>query len=249
MPRKDLSRKARQPSLETKRLIGDRGSEPKVIPLNIKIKEESKELAVKDRYNQAYIFIRKTRLRKEYLRLMQSKMKKLGEMLDPKELSANSIDEHAFLKYMYVQGKKGQSIVNADNEVSRNNKQSSSFQVEQLDDSKIEDVNMSEIIAPMMTEELYDSAKDKPRSKYKPKKSMIEYPHAPDSICEEDNDDDMARLDKLSLINMGARYELLNANQMLVDLDISLRVTHSLFIFINRRCNQRTNQRYNLTSA
>ena len=89
----------------------------------------------------------------------------------------------------------------------------------------------------IMTEELYDSVRDKLNSKHKPKKSMIEYPHAPDRICEEDNGDDM-----------GARYELLDANKMLVDLDISLRVIHSLFTF-NRRCNQRTNRRYNLTSA
>ena len=43
-------------------------------------------------------------------------------------------------------------------------------------------------------------------------------------LCKNDNDDDIEKLDKLSLINMGARYELLNANRMLVDLDVSLTV-------------------------
>eukprot|EP00826_Nyctotherus_ovalis_P061923 TRINITY_DN886_c0_g5_i4.p3 TRINITY_DN886_c0_g5~~TRINITY_DN886_c0_g5_i4.p3 ORF type:complete len:148 (+),score=42.08 TRINITY_DN886_c0_g5_i4:483-926(+) len=38
------------------------------------------------------------------------------------------------------------------------------------------------------------------------------------------DDDDMSKLHKLSLINMGARYELVNANRMLVDLDINLKV-------------------------
>jgi len=38
-------------------------------------------------------------------------------------------------------------------------------------------------------------------------------------------DDDINKLHKLSLINMGARCELLNANRMLVDLDINLKVS------------------------
>lgn len=41
---------------------------------------------------------------------------------------------------------------------------------------------------------------------------------------EGDIDDDMVRLGKLSLINVGARYELLSANRMLIDLDVSLNV-------------------------
>ena len=35
-------------------------------------------------------------------------------------------------------------------------------------------------------------------------------------------DDEISKLDRLSLINMGARYELLNANKMLLDLDLGL---------------------------
>lgn len=38
------------------------------------------------------------------------------------------------------------------------------------------------------------------------------------------NDDEILNLGRLSLINMKARYELLNANRMLVDLDVSLSV-------------------------
>lgn len=39
--------------------------------------------------------------------------------------------------------------------------------------------------------------------------------HAPE-------DDEMEKLDKLSLLNMGARYELLNTNKMMLDLDLEL---------------------------
>jgi len=39
-------------------------------------------------------------------------------------------------------------------------------------------------------------------------------------------DDDMINLGRLSLINMKARDELLNANRMLVDLDVSLSVIY-----------------------
>lgn len=39
------------------------------------------------------------------------------------------------------------------------------------------------------------------------------------------SDDEMIKLGRLSLINMRARYELLNANRMLVDLDVSLSVS------------------------
>eukprot|EP00826_Nyctotherus_ovalis_P013516 TRINITY_DN13678_c0_g2_i1.p1 TRINITY_DN13678_c0_g2~~TRINITY_DN13678_c0_g2_i1.p1 ORF type:complete len:152 (-),score=38.23 TRINITY_DN13678_c0_g2_i1:118-573(-) len=35
-------------------------------------------------------------------------------------------------------------------------------------------------------------------------------------------EDDIGSLRKLSMLNMGARYELLNANQMMVDLDLEL---------------------------
>ena len=47
---------------------------------------------------------------------------------------------------------------------------------------------------------------------------------------EADIDDDMVRLGKLSLINMGARYELLSANRMLIDLDVSLNVILLLIV-------------------
>ena len=37
-------------------------------------------------------------------------------------------------------------------------------------------------------------------------------------------DEDMYKLDKLSLMNAGARYELLNINQQLLDFDMNLKV-------------------------
>ena len=39
-----------------------------------------------------------------------------------------------------------------------------------------------------------------------------------------DKDDDISKLGKLSIINASARHELLNANKMLLDLDVTLSV-------------------------
>ena len=43
-------------------------------------------------------------------------------------------------------------------------------------------------------------------------------------ISKDDNtlDEDIMNLDKLSMMNMGARYELLSVNQMMLDLDLKL---------------------------
>ena len=46
-------------------------------------------------------------------------------------------------------------------------------------------------------------------------------------------DDDIRKLDKLSMLNIGARYELLNVNKMMVDLDLGFV---NLFFIIIRRC-------------
>lgn len=170
---------------------------------------------------------------------MQNKMKKLERILDPADLSMNSIDDNAFMKYMYGSEKKN---IHAEVDATRNGKQSASFHVELPEYDRADDVNMSEIILP---ENLNDVMKGGSKvsgksGKKNDKKQAAVYANTPGCIREEDNDDDMARLGKLSLINMGARYELLNANKMLVDLDISLRVR--LFTSTNRRCKIRTSR-------
>ena len=44
-------------------------------------------------------------------------------------------------------------------------------------------------------------------------------------VCIDDEaDDDLKKLDKLSMLNMGARYELLNANKMMMDFDLEMVV-------------------------
>ncbi len=152
------------------------------------------------------------------MRMMQGKLRGI---VDPAE--ASSIDDRAFLSYMY-----GERAA-VDTTEGRNGKQSVSFHAESLMDETSLDA-----LAP---------SKDQGG-----KKEKSEYANVPnDSIKEvdNDNDDDMARLGKLSLINMGARYELLNANKMLLDFDISLRVRTRVRRGRSRRCRieTRTSQR------
>ena len=44
----------------------------------------------------------------------------------------------------------------------------------------------------------------------------------PHRLSEVAKNDEISRLDKLAKINMGARYELLNANKMMLDFDLGM---------------------------
>jgi hypothetical protein len=161
-------------------------------------------------------------LKKHYLQLMQRKLEKLEKIFEPNELSNNSIDDNAFQKYLYG-NQRLKKNGNDTNDTSRTNKQSVSFHAGQSEE-KPDNLNMSEII--------YSDSSNKPGKNAISRKENLNKDQlkgvktiTPSCIREEDIEDEVQKLDKLSLINMGARYELLNANQMLVDLDMSLRVT------------------------
>eukprot|EP00826_Nyctotherus_ovalis_P056270 TRINITY_DN7560_c0_g1_i4.p1 TRINITY_DN7560_c0_g1~~TRINITY_DN7560_c0_g1_i4.p1 ORF type:complete len:185 (-),score=15.28 TRINITY_DN7560_c0_g1_i4:188-742(-) len=52
-----------------------------------------------------------------------------------------------------------------------------------------------------------------------------------------EQDDDIRKLDKLSIMNVGARYELLNTNKLMIDLDLGL-VFYLLTHRVSANCNR-----------
>lgn len=202
--------------METRRLAADRRSEPGKYAALPRPADSNSSFS-NERFALAIYPGRKSILRNQYLHLMQTKLQRI---LYPEELSANSIDDRAFLKYVY--GEKGRPT-------KEETQQSVSFQAA-VDENSARDINMSEVLAQ---EDLNGGLRRKKQlligTKKKKERCIPANANTPDCSCAhgegKDEDDDMARLGKLSLINMGARYELLNANKMLLDFDISMRVS------------------------
>jgi len=143
---------------------------------------------------------------------MAGRINRFEKMLGPKtDISANSIDDNEFLKYMYQDGKENENKYSDSRNKVGTEKASTSFLGNKILEEKPakNDMNLSAIETG---EKINSAYKNSNNNEYGYENEYGE------------NDDDMTRLGKLSLINMGARYELLNANRMLVDLDISLRV-------------------------
>ena len=131
---------------------------------------------------------------------MDFKIKRLEKILEPKQHSP--IDDQTFMKRIYNNDYTNTTAIAGDD--SNSHKHSFSF-YSAIQDDKTQD-----------TCEDIDASKKHRAQKAGRGTSMYE--------IGEEAEDEIRMLDKLSVVNMGARYELLQANQMMFDFDVSINV-------------------------
>ncbi len=144
--------------------------------------------------------LRRGTIEKRYSRILAGKLQQLGKLLEQNAIAAG--DEDVFMRYMFEGQAEGK-----DKKVKR----SSSFRGEPI--AGLNDNNTESDISPEKIE--YESNR---HTSGKAKRLS----HIETTVENSAEDDDIKKLDRLSLLNMGARYELLNANKMMLDLDLEL---------------------------
>ena len=124
---------------------------------------------------------------------MANKLIKLEKLLESKAFNKDSFDEEVLMKYMF------------NGEDKKKSKKYMSYRAAESDNESKEESDKEESHEVEIRESNNKTAARPNRL------SRIE-----------EGSDEISKLDRLSLLNMGARYELLNANKMMLDLDIGL---------------------------
>lgn len=120
----------------------------------------------------------------------------MEQILEKKKLPVETMDEENFMNYMYN---------NLEKKDKHQKGNAISYRAAESDTEKAND-SVEEVFASSSTRQ----KNNRTASKHNRVKK--------NDTC----NDEIDNLDKLSMINLGARYELLNANKMMVDLDIGL---------------------------